>query len=245
MQDNYLSATRSSRLDGLSLAPVTRRLFLFGAIGSVAGCAVPAKTSTSLQAAAPPPVDPHYAAMYAALPDERFAIPAVDVSSIDPIFLRQEVSYSTDEQPGTIIVDPDARFLYLVLESGLAMRYGVGVGREGFGWTGSAVILRKAEWPTWTPPRSMIERDPSLAQYAGGMAPGLVNPLGARALYLYQNGVDTLYRLHGTNEPWSIGLAVSSGCIRMFNQDAIDLYNRTPIATRVVVLPHSDGEALI
>jgi lipoprotein-anchoring transpeptidase ErfK/SrfK len=126
-----------------------------------------------------------------------------------------------------------------VRENGRALRYGVGVGRDGFDWSGRAKILMKRKWPTWTPPRSMIERQPELEKYANGMPPGLDNPLGARALYLFENGRDTLYRLHGTNEPWSIGKAMSSGCIRLFNQDIIDLYDRVPRGTSVVVLEHN------
>jgi hypothetical protein len=130
-----------------------------------------------------------------------FPVPPIDISRVDPRYLRQEVFYQSREQPGTIIVNPDARFLYLVLGNSRALRYGVGVGRQGFGWNGRATIQRKAAWPTWTPTENMIRRDPKLARYAGGMPPGLNNPLGARALYLFQNGQDTLYRLHGTNEP--------------------------------------------
>jgi lipoprotein-anchoring transpeptidase ErfK/SrfK len=177
-------------------------------------------------------------ANYGAIPGERFPVPPIDISRVDPRYLRQEIFYQSRERPGTIIVNPDARFLYLVLGNSRALRYGVGVGRQGFGWNGRATIQRKAAWPTWTPTENMIRRDPKLARYAGGMPPGLNNPLGARALYLFQNGQDTLYRLHGTNEPWSIGQALSSGCIRLFNQDIIDLHDRTPIGTQVVVLPH-------
>lgn len=233
-----MSTTTSKHSGGLALSHLSRRAFLVGAAGTLAGC-VAARPTSLIQAQAVPPPDPFYVAMYAALPAERFPIPAVDVRTIDPQFLRQQVAYVTTENPGTIVVDTGARFLYLVQEQDLALRYGIGVGREGFGWSGLATIQRKAEWPIWTPPASMIERDPSLAQYAGGMAPGLENPLGARALYLYQGGIDTLYRLHGTNEPWSIGQAMSSGCIRMFNQDVIDLHRRTPAGTRVVVLSHA------
>lgn len=171
-------------------------------------------------------------------PSERFPIPAVHSGELDPIYIRQQVRYETHHPPGTVIVDPDDKFLYLIQENGLAMRYGVGVGREGFGWTGSAVIGRKAAWPTWTPPAAMIKRQPELQRYAGGMKPGLENPLGARALYLYQDGRDTLYRLHGTNDPASIGQNVSSGCIRLLNHDVIDLYERMPVGAKVVVLPH-------
>lgn len=153
-----------------------------------------------------------------------------------PQYKRQVVSYQTAESPGTIIVDTESRHLYLVEEGGKATRYGIGVGREGFAWSGTATIKRKAEWPRWTPPASMIARQPELVKYAGGMDGGIGNPLGARALYLYQGDRDTLYRLHGTNEPWSIGKAVSSGCIRLLNDDIVDIYNRAPAGTRVVVL---------
>lgn len=183
--------------------------------------------------------DPAFLAMYAAVPGEPFPVPAVDLSQIDPRFFRQEVAYPGNQPPGTIIVDPNARFLYLVLEGGRALRYGVGVGRtEAFNFVGEAVIQRKAEWPSWTPTPDMIAREPDrYGPYAGGLPGGLDNPLGARALYLYENGRDTLYRLHGTNEPWSIGRKVSSGCVRLLNQDIIDLYGRVPVGSRVYVLP--------
>jgi lipoprotein-anchoring transpeptidase ErfK/SrfK len=166
-------------------------------------------------------------------------MPGIDVRLMDPRYYRQEVSSLPSHIPNranSIVVDPSNRFLYYVEEGGRATRYGVGVGREGFGWSGSATVGRKAEWPTWTPPAAMMRRDPDLRQYAGGMPGGIMNPLGARAMYLYQGSRDTLYRLHGTNEPWSIGQAMSSGCIRLLNQDIIHLYNRTSIGTRVTVL---------
>jgi lipoprotein-anchoring transpeptidase ErfK/SrfK len=178
------------------------------------------------------------ASQYGALPDEEFPIPAVKTRYLKPELLRQQVAYDTSYPPGTIVVDPAAHFLYLVMPHGTAMRYGIGVGRAGFEWSGSATIARKAQWPKWTPPPEMIAREPRLEPYRHGMKPGLTNPLGARALYLFQNGRDTLYRLHGTNEPWTIGKNVSSGCIRLLNQDVIDLYRRTPVGTRVVVLDH-------
>jgi lipoprotein-anchoring transpeptidase ErfK/SrfK len=168
--------------------------------------------------------------------------PAVQQASVapshqlNPIFLPQVVSYDTHHAVGTIIVDPHNRFLYLVEENGQARRYGVGVGRAGFGWSGTATIQRRAEWPTWTPPASMIERQPELEEWRHGMPGGLDNPLGARALYLYEGGRDTLYRIHGTNQPWTIGQAMSSGCIRMRNEDVTDLYERVRIGARVVVL---------
>jgi len=178
------------------------------------------------------------AAQYGALPDERFPIPAVKDRYLKPELIRQQVAYETPYPPGTIVVDTAAHHLYLVMPGGAAMRYGIGVGREGFEWAGSATIARKAEWPRWTPPAEMIAREPRLEPYRHGMEPSLSNPLGARALYLFQNGRDTLYRLHGTNEPWTIGKNVSSGCIRLLNQDVIDLYRRTPVGSRVVVLDH-------
>ncbi|SER59861.1 L,D-transpeptidase catalytic domain [Faunimonas pinastri] len=175
--------------------------------------------------------------------DEKFKVPPVDLSRIDSQFWRQVVDDPTGEAPGTIVIAPDQRFLFLVMEGGKARRYGVGVGREGFLWAGKATIQRKAKWPTWTPPADMIARDPRSAQFAHGMPGGPSNPLGARAMYLYQGGRDTLYRIHGTNEPYTIGHAMSSGCIRMLDADVIDLYDRVPVGTKVVVLP-SKGTAI-
>ena len=217
--------------------PTRRAVLIGGGASLLAGCAGTTDVGLVAEPVSPPPPAPHIVAMYRAMPEERFPIPAVDVAAIDPRYLRQEVAFTTAEPVGTIIVDPNAKFLYLVQEGRQALRYGVGVGRVGFGWSGRALINMKREWPTWTPPASMIEREPRYAQYADGMEPGLDNPLGARALYLFEDGRDTLYRLHGTSEQWSIGRAVSSGCIRLFNQDIIDLYERTPLGTTVVVLP--------
>ena len=181
--------------------------------------------------------DPEYVRVYGPRPDERFPLPATDISEVDPQFLRQEVAYNGREQPGTIVVDTDNRYLYLVRENGRALRYGIGVGKEGLAWSGRARIGRKAIWPSWTPTADMVRREPERnARWEGGMPGGLQNPLGARALYLYEGDRDTLYRLHGTTEPWSVGQAVSSGCIRLFNQDIIDLFNRVPVGTPVVVL---------
>lgn len=162
--------------------------------------------------------------------------PAAPTHQLNPIFLPQVVYYETSHAPGTIIVDPHNRFLYLIEADGHARRYGVGVGRTGFGWSGTASVQRRAEWPTWTPPASMIERQPELEEWRHGMPGGVENPLGARALYLYSGGRDTLYRIHGTNQPWTIGQAMSSGCIRMRNEDVSDLYERVRIGARVVVL---------
>jgi len=145
-------------------------------------------------------------------------------------FKRQIVDYATHEAPGTIVIDTPNTYLYLVLGNGKAMRYGIGVGRDGFTWSGAEKISRTAEWPDWTPPEQMIERQPYLPRF---MAGGEGNPLGARALYLG----DTLYRIHGTNQPSTIGSFVSSGCIRLVNEDVEDLYSRVKVGTKVVVLP--------
>jgi lipoprotein-anchoring transpeptidase ErfK/SrfK len=149
--------------------------------------------------------------------------------NIDPQFLRQTVDYRTKEAPGTIVIDTPSHFLYLVEADGKAMRYGIGVGRPGFSWSGVHTVSAKKEWPDWVPPEEMIQRQPYLPHFMSG---GPDNPLGARALYLGS----TLYRIHGSNEPWTIGKNVSSGCIRMRNVDVIDLYNRVPVGTKVVVL---------
>ncbi len=214
----------------------TRRQALAAVPLLLAGCA-----TQSAPAPQGPRFDPAYLAMYAAVPDEPFPVDAVDLRQVPPQFFRREIAYPTAALPGTIIVDPGARYLYLVLENGRALRYGVGVGREeAFNFRGEAEIARKAAWPGWTPTRDMIAREPErYGPYRDGLPGGPDNPLGARALYLYRGGVDTLYRLHGTNEPWSIGRQVSSGCIRLLNQDIIDLYRRVPVGSRVVVLPAS------
>jgi lipoprotein-anchoring transpeptidase ErfK/SrfK len=160
----------------------------------------------------------------------------------DPAFARKVVAYPSRERPGTIVVDPGSHFLYLVQGGGQAVRYGVGVGAEGFVWSGLATVHTKQEWPDWYPPPEMLARKPELREHmvqlqSGiGMKGGPENPIGARAMYLWQGKKDTLYRIHGTNEPWTIGTNVSSGCIRLTNEDVTDLYNRTPIGTKVVVL---------
>ena len=189
-----------------------------------------------------PAVRNHYASVYAAMDAGRFPIPAVRLSDIDPRYLRQIVYFPTREQSGTIVIDPHNHFLYLIQDGGRARRYGVGVGRQGFEWSGAAFIHDKQEWPDWYPPKEMIQRQPELARQMNelrgglGMPGGPRNPLGARAIYLWQNNKDTLYRIHGTVEPWTIGKSVSSGCIRMINQDVVDLYQRTPVGSKVVVL---------
>jgi len=151
-------------------------------------------------------------------------------------FQRTVVEFRTAEKPGTIIIDGDRHYLYYILPNFQAIRYGIGVGREGFGWAGVVEVGRKQEWPTWTPPAEMVARDENAAKWKDGMPGGPDNPLGARALYLYENGQDTIYRIHGTSQPWSIGLNLSSGCIRMLNEDVTDLYERVEIGAKVIVL---------
>jgi lipoprotein-anchoring transpeptidase ErfK/SrfK len=178
------------------------------------------------------------AVMYAAEEDGGFLIPAIPYQKINPRYYRQRVVDPTGERPGTIVVDTPSRFLYLVEPGGSAMRYGVGIGREGFAWSGDGVIQWRQKWPKWTPPDEMVARQPELVKYSsknGGMPGGLMNPLGARALYIFRDGQDTLYRLHGNPEWNSIGKAVSSGCVRLMNQDVIDLYQRVPEKARIVV----------
>jgi lipoprotein-anchoring transpeptidase ErfK/SrfK len=151
-------------------------------------------------------------------------------------YRRRRVAYYGGEQPGTIVVDTTERYLYHVESGGWATRYGVAVGEAGLSLKGRATVGRKAEWPSWTPTASMIQRKPRLQQYAGGVEGGIHNPLGAAALYLYQGNQDTIYRLHGTNEPWSIGHAVSNGCVRLTNDDIVHLYSQTPIGTQVLII---------
>jgi lipoprotein-anchoring transpeptidase ErfK/SrfK len=220
----------------------SRRLFVAMMPLGLAACV--STQPQPYEAARMPGISPEYLAMYGERPDEQFPLPATDLSEVDPRFLRKVVSYPTREQPGTIVVDTDNRFLYLVRENGRAIRYGIGVGKQGMSWRGRATVGRKAAWPRWTPTAAMVARDPvKNGPWASGMPAGIGNPLGARALYLYQGSRDTLYRIHGTNEPWSIGQSVSSGCIRMFNQDIIDLHARVPTGTPVVVL--NRGQLLI
>ena len=200
---------------------ISRRGLLLGSLALLAGC-----SSYS-----------NHRANYAARPEETHPMPAMPLDKIKPDLRRTEVAYVTDHKPGTIVVDTPARRLYYVLAEGRAMRYGIGVGRDGLALRGNAYIGRKAEWPSWTPTANMIRREPHKnLKYAGGVPGGLHNPLGARALYLYRGGGDTHFRIHGTNQPSSIGLAVSSGCVRMLNHDVIDLYERAEVGSRVVVV---------
>lgn len=214
-----------------------RRHFLTGGASLAAlylsGCAAggPGRPSTELGT----PIASEYLMMYSAMPSEPYMVPPVNLRRLDPKYYRQVVDYPTTERPGTLVVDTANRFLYLVQPGGKAIRYGVGIGREGFAWSGKGYIGRKAEWPTWTPPAEMVKRDAEAAKYADGMDPGPSNPLGARALYIYNDGHDTLYRVHGNPDETSIGRAVSSGCVRMLQQDIIDLYSRVPVGSPIVV----------
>jgi lipoprotein-anchoring transpeptidase ErfK/SrfK len=194
---------------------VSRRSFMIGAAASLV-------------------VSPAMAAY--ADPDDPFPLPPFDYRKLPKEFRRTVVPYTGRHWPGTIIIDTGARQLTLVLDRGTAIRWGCAVGRDGFRWAGLADVGRKVMWPKWTPPKDMIARSPEKAKWKNGMPGGPDNPLGARALYLFQNGNDTLYRIHGTTEPLSIGKNASSGCIRMVNQDVIELYRRAPVGTRVIVM---------
>lgn len=233
-----------------------RRFFLKGtgvaALTGLAGCttdsflpAIDTTTTSSVMRADPNVIRPQISvdasvtrpdAMYAAVQERGFALQAIPYEKVPRQFWRQIVPNPTGEAPGTIVVHAQEHFLYFVQSGGDAIRYGVGVGKAGFEWQGRANVQFKREWPVWTPPREMIQRQPELIKYQNGMQPGPVNPLGARALYIYRNGVDTGYRIHGSPEWWSIGQSMSSGCIRLINQDIIDLYNRVPVGSPIVVI---------
>jgi lipoprotein-anchoring transpeptidase ErfK/SrfK len=200
----------------MPLGMVVSLLFGFGALADPLGFAAPARYPATI--------------FQQLLPDRGEADDMPGAAELPSNLRRQVVEDPTRELPGTVVIDTANTYLYLILGSGKAVRYGIGVGREGFTWSGIRAIERKAEWPDWTPPAEMINRQPYLPRFVAG-GPG--NPLGARALYLS----GTLYRIHGTNQPSSIGHHVSSGCIRMTNADVIDLYSRVQVGTKVVVLP--------
>ena len=196
-------------------------LAMIGLLLVVAACSPPVSEAT-FEIVSP--------AGYGAMQDGDFLIPAVAPHLFYEGAQRAEVVFNGDDAPGTIVVDTFARRLYYVQQGGMATRYAIAVGREGISFRGSGVIGRKAEWPSWTPPAAMLKRRPDLPRFMNG---GINNPLGARALYLYNGGRDTLFRIHGTNEPWTIGQAVSSGCIRMMNDDVMDLYSRVRVGASV------------
>jgi lipoprotein-anchoring transpeptidase ErfK/SrfK len=200
---------------------------------AAAAIALVAATAISTTAASANPFNPFEALFGPPRPQmtaPAYANPNEDAGDVRSDLRRQVVDYRTSEAPGTIIIDTPNTYLYLVMSGGKAMRYGIGVGREGFTWSGTKTIERKAEWPDWTPPPEMIQRQPYLPRFVAG---GETNPLGARAMYLN----DSVYRIHGTNAPETIGSQVSSGCIRLVNEDVIDLYNRVKVGTKVIVLP--------
>jgi lipoprotein-anchoring transpeptidase ErfK/SrfK len=215
---------------------MSRRFFVAGIPLLLAACQ--SQQSSTIQAGLSPLADgtPDYATAYAATTDGGFRLPAIQYTKFDPKYLRQVVFYPSRYPSGTIVVDPNNKFLYLIQPGGRAIRYGIGVGRAGFDWNGEAEIRFKREWPKWFPPDEMIERDPKLEKYRDGQEGGPSNPIGARGLYLWQGNKDTLYRIHSTNAPSSIGTNASSGCIRMWHQDIIDLYERVGVGTKVVVL---------
>lgn len=199
------------------------------------GCA-PLVLGACLPAFVPDPPPEFEPIDYASRRDGAHQIPAVNMDEIPEFLHRQVVPYTSEHPTGSIIIENENRLLYLLLENDYALRYGLSVGREGFDWTGVSTVYRKARWPTWTPPPEMIEREPHLERWKDGQPGGPENPLGARALYLLTDGRDQGYRIHGTPEWRSIGRFASSGCFRMLQQDVIDLYDRVPIGTLVVVV---------
>lgn len=228
---------------------ISRRLFLSSAaLAVLSGCTSISSRTQPISAPAIKPQPQPMPAIYGAIADEPYPIDAVPRGVVPQRYWRQQVPNPyPGEVAGTIIVDPNAFYLHLVEDGGTAMRYGIGVGRQGFSWSGDAVVQYKRKWPRWKAPDDMVARNPELQPYSvanGGMEPGPLNPLGARALYLFQNGEDTLYRIHGNPEANSIGKAVSSGCIRMLNHDIIDLFERARSGAKVIVKSSSMPAAL-
>lgn len=220
---------------------LSRRAFLVATPLALVGCVTNRYNRFSQQTEPRWPVPADIKALYGPVTNEPYPLPAIDMSEINPKYWRQEVRYDSPYSPGTLVVDTQARFLYLIGEDGRALRYGIGVGKAGLALEGEAIVQYKRMWPKWTPTRDMMQREPERYGHLGdGMPAGSDNPLGARALYLFKNGQDTLFRIHGSHEAWSIGKAVSSGCIRLLNQDIIDLYGRVPEGTHVIVLQHGD-----
>jgi lipoprotein-anchoring transpeptidase ErfK/SrfK len=210
-----------------------------GAFGAVLASAAILSTAAAAQPLALADPNPRFPASIfeRAMPHESTVAEPEEATERVPAHLRRQVvNYQTREAPGTVVIDTPNTYLYYVLGNGKAVRYGIGVGREGFTWAGTQSITRKSEWPDWTPPPEMLQRQPYLPRFMAG-GPG--NPLGARAMYLGS----TIYRIHGTNAPSTIGGRVSSGCIRMLNEDVMDLYNRVNVGTKVVVLPMSARSA--
>lgn len=217
------------------LVALAAALFLSACVDPTTGEPIGSAAAVPDQPALPKPEDN----VYVAKSDGQFNVPALPVEQIPEAYRRQVVAYESDQAPGTIIIDPSQKVLYYVMGKNKALRYGIAVGREGFQWSGEAIVSEKKPWPTWTPPKEMIERDPKLSKWEKGQPGGPSNPLGARAIYLTTGGVDYGYRIHGTPEWKSIGRNASSGCIRMINQDVMDLYERVKGGEKVIVLTAS------
>ena len=228
---------------------ISRRSFIAVASATaLSACVRPAQDATAALSAPPEPVWPPLPAHYGAVTGEPYPVPAVPEGVVPPHLWRQEVDNPFPQYAvGSIVVDPDAAYLHLIGPSGRAMRYGVGVGAAGYAWSGDARMQFRRKWPRWKAPDTMIARRPEFEPYSvanGGMDPGPGNPLGARALYLFQNGQDTLYRIHGACEPQYVGQNVSSGCIRLLDQDVIALHDRVQDGIAVVVLAPLNGDGL-
>lgn len=224
----------------MTLSTFARRSFLAGgasfAAALLAGCATTAMPRSVASADAAPDVPAHVLAMYAASNSGPFPVRRTQIELVPQRYWRQGVADPTGEAPGTVVVDTANRYLYHIQPGRTATRYGVGIGRAGFDWSGRAHIAYKREWPRWTPPAEMIARQPDLEEYRFGMEPGPDNPLGPRTLYIHQGNFDTLYRVHGNPDERSIGQAVSSGCVRLLPQDIIHLYDHVRSGSPLLVI---------
>jgi lipoprotein-anchoring transpeptidase ErfK/SrfK len=230
-----LFCTAGVVVSGAGLSGCSRTISGFPSLGGLFGASRSNRSGRTI-------ARPDYRVAYGPSPNEPFPVHGLNYTRINSAFLRQDVVYLGPEEPGSIVVDPQARQLFFVQSEGRATRYGVGVGRAGFGWSGVAQINMKRAWPDWIPPQEMVARDPSIqsqlvmTERGLGVPGGSASPLGARAMYLFARGGDTGYRIHGTTEPETIGTRISSGCIRMINQDIIHLYARATEGARVIVL---------
>jgi lipoprotein-anchoring transpeptidase ErfK/SrfK len=237
-QSMILTASRLSLLSRNVTAP----LMVLAAALALSACVDPTTGQpVGTPAVEGPPLPTADDALYMAKSDGQYTVPALPVEEIPEAYRRQVVAYESDQAPGTIIINPSQRVLYYVLGKNKAIRYGIAVGADGFGWSGESIVANKKHWPTWTPPKEMIERKPELAKWENGQPGGPTNPLGARAIYLTSDGRDYGYRIHGTPEWKSIGRNASSGCFRMINQDVMDLFERVKGGEKVIVLT-SKGE---
>lgn len=227
---------------------LTRRLFCGAGLALPLSACLPQSPAEVSRSPVPPPDLPPLPPIYGARPEEPYPVPAVPEGIVPPHLWRQSTANPfPDEAPGSIVVNPLSGFLYLIETPETALRYGAGTGAAAFAWSGTARMQFKRAWPVWKAPDSMIARRPEFAPYSvakGGMPPGPGNPLGARALYLFQNGQDTLYRIHGACEPEYLGKRVSSGCVRLLDQDVIDLYDRVPHGATIRVLSAIEDKAL-